>query len=99
MDVNTTAVTVSTMSEVWDFLLYRFLHRASKVKNKGPKDIMAVEELNGEVRFSTHLPYPNNLSRFNPLPSLKIRFDNSCFLFIPVKTMLNVLTVNSLSRG
>uniref|UniRef100_A0A3P9MNU1 Inhibitor of nuclear factor kappa-B kinase subunit alpha n=1 Tax=Oryzias latipes TaxID=8090 RepID=A0A3P9MNU1_ORYLA len=34
-----------------------------KVKNKGPKDIMAVEELNGEVRFSTHLPYPNNLSR------------------------------------
>lgn len=24
---------------------------------------MAVEELNGEVRFSTHLPYPNNLSR------------------------------------
>uniref|UniRef100_A0A6Q2ZDT0 Inhibitor of nuclear factor kappa-B kinase subunit alpha n=1 Tax=Esox lucius TaxID=8010 RepID=A0A6Q2ZDT0_ESOLU len=33
-----------------------------KVRNKGPKDIMAVEELNGEVRFSTHLPYPNNLS-------------------------------------
>uniref|UniRef100_A0A669B7D6 Inhibitor of nuclear factor kappa-B kinase subunit alpha n=1 Tax=Oreochromis niloticus TaxID=8128 RepID=A0A669B7D6_ORENI len=46
-----------------------FLHNlqpvqwASKVRNKGPKDIMAVEELNGEVRFSTHLPYPNNLSR------------------------------------
>uniref|UniRef100_A0A6Q2ZMH8 Inhibitor of nuclear factor kappa-B kinase subunit alpha n=1 Tax=Esox lucius TaxID=8010 RepID=A0A6Q2ZMH8_ESOLU len=45
-----------------------FLHNlqpvqwASKVRNKGPKDIMAVEELNGEVRFSTHLPYPNNLS-------------------------------------
>uniref|UniRef100_A0A3P8WPK3 Inhibitor of nuclear factor kappa-B kinase subunit alpha n=1 Tax=Cynoglossus semilaevis TaxID=244447 RepID=A0A3P8WPK3_CYNSE len=44
-----------------------FLHNlqpvqwASKVRNKGPKDIMAVEELNGEVRFSTHLPYPNNL--------------------------------------
>lgn len=37
--------------------------RASKVRNKGPKDIMAVEELNGEVKFSTHLPYPNNLSR------------------------------------
>ncbi|KAG7275872.1 hypothetical protein CRUP_033285 [Coryphaenoides rupestris] len=45
-----------------------FLHNlqpvqwASKVRNKGPKDIMAVEEQNGEVRFSTHLPYPNNLS-------------------------------------
>uniref|UniRef100_A0A8B9HVE0 Inhibitor of nuclear factor kappa-B kinase subunit alpha n=1 Tax=Astyanax mexicanus TaxID=7994 RepID=A0A8B9HVE0_ASTMX len=33
-----------------------------KVRNKGPKDIMAVEDMNGEVRFSTHLPYPNNLS-------------------------------------
>ncbi|KAM8738678.1 inhibitor of nuclear factor kappa-B kinase subunit alpha-like isoform X1 [Acanthopagrus latus] len=46
-----------------------FLHHmqpvqwTSKVKNKGPKDIMAVEDMNGEVRFSTHLPYPNNLSR------------------------------------
>lgn len=39
------------------------VHRASKVRNKGPKDIMAVEELNGEVKFSTQLPYPNNLSR------------------------------------
>ncbi|KAG8008775.1 Inhibitor of nuclear factor kappa-B kinase subunit alpha, partial [Nibea albiflora] len=36
---------------------------ASKVRNKGPKDIMAVEDVNGEVKFSTHLPYPNNLSR------------------------------------
>uniref|UniRef100_A0A673VVN2 Inhibitor of nuclear factor kappa-B kinase subunit alpha n=1 Tax=Salmo trutta TaxID=8032 RepID=A0A673VVN2_SALTR len=36
---------------------------SNKVRSKGPKDIMAVEELNGEVRFSTHLPYPNNLSR------------------------------------
>lgn len=25
---------------------------------------MAVEELNGEVKFSTQMPYPNNLSRF-----------------------------------
>lgn len=40
--------------------------RASKVRNKGPKDIMAVEELNGEVKFSTQLPYPNNLSRLAP---------------------------------
>ncbi|KAL1262988.1 hypothetical protein QQF64_005727 [Cirrhinus molitorella] len=45
-----------------------FLHNlqpvqwTSKVRNKGPKDIMAVEDMNGEVRFSTHLPYPNNLS-------------------------------------
>uniref|UniRef100_A0A673M9Z7 Inhibitor of nuclear factor kappa-B kinase subunit alpha n=1 Tax=Sinocyclocheilus rhinocerous TaxID=307959 RepID=A0A673M9Z7_9TELE len=35
-----------------------------KVRNKGAKDIMAVEDMNGEVRFSTHLPYPNNLSRY-----------------------------------
>uniref|UniRef100_A0A672YDV3 Inhibitor of nuclear factor kappa-B kinase subunit alpha n=1 Tax=Sphaeramia orbicularis TaxID=375764 RepID=A0A672YDV3_9TELE len=55
-----------------------FLHNlqpvqwASKVRNKGPKDIMAVEELNGEVRFSTHLPYPNNISRtlLEPMESL-----------------------------
>ncbi|XP_068597098.1 inhibitor of nuclear factor kappa-B kinase subunit alpha-like [Brachionichthys hirsutus] len=50
-----------------------FLHHmqpvqwTSKVKNKGPKDITAMEDMNGEVRFSTHLPYPNNLSR----PSLE----------------------------
>lgn len=44
-------------------MLSRLILRASKVRNKGPKDIMAVEELNGEVKFSTHLPYPNNLSR------------------------------------
>uniref|UniRef100_A0A4W5NE97 Inhibitor of nuclear factor kappa-B kinase subunit alpha n=1 Tax=Hucho hucho TaxID=62062 RepID=A0A4W5NE97_9TELE len=44
-----------------------FLHNMQpvhKVRNKGPKDIMAVEDMNGEVRFSTHLPYPNNLSRY-----------------------------------
>lgn len=48
-------------SFVWLHISYLF--RTSKVKNKGPKDIMAVEDMNGEVRFSTHLPYPNNLSR------------------------------------
>ncbi|XP_022618168.1 inhibitor of nuclear factor kappa-B kinase subunit alpha-like [Seriola dumerili] len=59
-----------------------FLHHmqpvqwTSKVKNKGPKDIMAVEDMNGEVRFSTHLPYPNNLSR----PLLE-----------PVETLLQML--------
>uniref|UniRef100_A0A8C5H6Y2 Inhibitor of nuclear factor kappa-B kinase subunit alpha n=1 Tax=Gouania willdenowi TaxID=441366 RepID=A0A8C5H6Y2_GOUWI len=44
----------------------------SKVKNKGPKDIMAVEDMNGEVRFSSHFPYPNNLSRpmLEPMESL-----------------------------
>ncbi|XP_061693563.1 inhibitor of nuclear factor kappa-B kinase subunit alpha-like isoform X1 [Syngnathoides biaculeatus] len=46
-----------------------FLHHmqpvqwTSQVKNKGAKDIMAVEDMNGEIRFSAHLPYPNNLSR------------------------------------
>ncbi|XP_035982361.1 inhibitor of nuclear factor kappa-B kinase subunit alpha [Fundulus heteroclitus] len=35
----------------------------NKVKNKGPKDIMAVEDMNGEIRFSPHLSYPNNLSK------------------------------------
>ncbi|XP_075933076.1 inhibitor of nuclear factor kappa-B kinase subunit alpha-like isoform X2 [Anarhichas minor] len=55
-----------------------FLHHmqpvqwTSKVKNKGPKDIMAVEDMNGEVRFSTHLAYPNNVSRplLEPVESL-----------------------------
>uniref|UniRef100_A0A673MCE5 Inhibitor of nuclear factor kappa-B kinase subunit alpha n=1 Tax=Sinocyclocheilus rhinocerous TaxID=307959 RepID=A0A673MCE5_9TELE len=55
-----------------------FLHNlqpvqwTSKVRNKGAKDIMAVEDMNGEVRFSTHLPYPNNLSRtlLEPLEGL-----------------------------
>uniref|UniRef100_A0A8C7IK11 Inhibitor of nuclear factor kappa-B kinase subunit alpha n=1 Tax=Oncorhynchus kisutch TaxID=8019 RepID=A0A8C7IK11_ONCKI len=55
-----------------------FLHNmqpvqwTNKVRNKGPKDIMAVEDMNGEVRFSTHLPYPNNLSRslLEPVESL-----------------------------
>uniref|UniRef100_A0A669BKM4 Inhibitor of nuclear factor kappa-B kinase subunit alpha n=1 Tax=Oreochromis niloticus TaxID=8128 RepID=A0A669BKM4_ORENI len=55
-----------------------FLHHmqpvqwTSKVKNKGPNDIMAVEDMNGEVRFSTRLPYPNNLSRplLEPVESL-----------------------------
>uniref|UniRef100_A0A672L237 Inhibitor of nuclear factor kappa-B kinase subunit alpha n=1 Tax=Sinocyclocheilus grahami TaxID=75366 RepID=A0A672L237_SINGR len=55
-----------------------FLHNlqpvqwTSKVRNKGPKDIMAVEDMNGEVRFSTRLPYPNNLSRtlLEPLEGL-----------------------------
>lgn len=52
-------------------ILYHLsVHRASKVRNKGPKDIMAVEEPNGEVRFSTHLPYPNNLSRFGHCSNL-----------------------------
>uniref|UniRef100_A0A3Q3JZY3 Inhibitor of nuclear factor kappa-B kinase subunit alpha n=1 Tax=Monopterus albus TaxID=43700 RepID=A0A3Q3JZY3_MONAL len=42
-----------------------FLHHMQpvhKVRNKGLNDIMAVEDMNGEVRFSAHLPYPNNLS-------------------------------------
>lgn len=55
-----------------------FLHHmqpvqwTSKVKNKGSKDIMAIEDMNGEVRFSAHLPYPNNLSRplLEPVESL-----------------------------
>lgn len=33
---------------------------------------MAVEELNGEVKFSTHLPYPNNLSRWRLLLSVRL---------------------------
>ncbi|MFT7807156.1 inhibitor of nuclear factor kappa-B kinase subunit alpha [Arapaima gigas] len=63
-----------------------FLHNlqpvqwTSKVRNKGPKDIMALEELNGEVKFSTHLPYPNNLSRpllepMETLLQLMLRWD------------------------
>ncbi|KAJ8014021.1 hypothetical protein DPEC_G00035920 [Dallia pectoralis] len=55
-----------------------FLHNmqpvqwTSKVHNKGLKDIMAVEDMNGEVRFSTHLAYPNNISSplLEPVESL-----------------------------
>lgn len=45
---------------------------SSIVKNKGPKDIMAIEDMNGEVQFSSHLPYPNQLSRplLEPVESL-----------------------------
>uniref|UniRef100_A0A8C2WM69 Inhibitor of nuclear factor kappa-B kinase subunit alpha n=1 Tax=Cyclopterus lumpus TaxID=8103 RepID=A0A8C2WM69_CYCLU len=63
-----------------------FLHNLQpvhKVRNKGPRDIVAVEELNGEVRFSTHLPYPNNLSRtmLGPMESLlqlMLMWDQGC---------------------
>ncbi|XP_017268329.1 inhibitor of nuclear factor kappa-B kinase subunit alpha-like [Kryptolebias marmoratus] len=34
----------------------------NKVKNKGPKDIMAKEDMNGEVHFLAQLPYPHNIS-------------------------------------
>uniref|UniRef100_A0A6Q2Z688 Inhibitor of nuclear factor kappa-B kinase subunit alpha n=1 Tax=Esox lucius TaxID=8010 RepID=A0A6Q2Z688_ESOLU len=58
----------------WSMLLMVSLHRVlvSCVRNKGPKDIMALEDMNGEVRFSTRLPYPNNLSRplLEPVESL-----------------------------
>ncbi|XP_007546160.2 inhibitor of nuclear factor kappa-B kinase subunit alpha-like [Poecilia formosa] len=44
----------------------------NKVKNKSPKDIMAVEDMNGEIRFSAHVSYPNNLSKplLEPIESL-----------------------------
>ncbi|XP_029465433.1 inhibitor of nuclear factor kappa-B kinase subunit alpha isoform X2 [Rhinatrema bivittatum] len=32
-----------------------------KIKKKEPKHIFAFEEMTGDVRFSTHLPQPNNL--------------------------------------
>lgn len=32
-----------------------------KIKKKDPKHIYAYEEMSGEIRFSTHLPQPNNL--------------------------------------
>lgn len=35
----------------------------SKVKHKGSRDIMVVEDMNMEVKFSSHLPEPNNLNR------------------------------------
>lgn len=54
---------LSALFSVPSFCALTSFCRTSKVKNKGPKDIMAVEDMNGEVRFSTHLPYPNNLSR------------------------------------
>lgn len=35
--------------------------RHEKIKKKDPKHIFASEEMNGEVRFSTHLPQPHSL--------------------------------------
>ncbi|EGW03893.1 Inhibitor of nuclear factor kappa-B kinase subunit alpha [Cricetulus griseus] len=35
--------------------------RHEKIKKKDPKCIFACEEMTGEVRFSSHLPQPNNL--------------------------------------
>lgn len=32
-----------------------------RIKKKDPKHIYAYEEMSGEIRFSTHLPQPNNL--------------------------------------
>uniref|UniRef100_A0AAY4B0D4 Inhibitor of nuclear factor kappa-B kinase subunit alpha n=1 Tax=Denticeps clupeoides TaxID=299321 RepID=A0AAY4B0D4_9TELE len=58
-----------------------FLHNlqpvqwTNKVRHKGPKDIMAVEDMNGEVRFSTSLPYPNNLSLLESLLQLMLKWD------------------------
>uniref|UniRef100_A0A674N4D7 Inhibitor of nuclear factor kappa-B kinase subunit alpha n=1 Tax=Takifugu rubripes TaxID=31033 RepID=A0A674N4D7_TAKRU len=75
-----------------------FLHNlqpvqwASKVRNKGPKDIMAVEELNGEVKFSTQLPYPNNLSRFTPLQRCCLCHLCAFFFCFQVVHILNMTT-------
>lgn len=41
---------------------------------------MAVEDVNGEVKFSTHLPYPNNLSRSDPV-TLQALFMQSVSVF------------------
>ncbi|MEJ1276347.1 hypothetical protein NN561_007251 [Cricetulus griseus] len=38
-----------------------------KIKKKDPKCIFACEEMTGEVRFSSHLPQPNNLCRLSLL--------------------------------
>lgn len=49
---------------------------------------MAVEELNGEVKFSTQLPYPNNLSRLAAVFSAAF-----LSLFLTYKVMLSVKAV------
>ncbi|KAK6468529.1 inhibitor of nuclear factor kappa-B kinase subunit beta [Huso huso] len=36
----------------------------TKLKQKQEDDIVVYEDLSGEVKFSKHLPYPNNLNRF-----------------------------------
>lgn len=48
--------------------------RHEKIKKKDPKHIFASEEMNGEVRFSTHLPQPHSLCRYVcPHHSSKLR--------------------------
>ncbi|MGH0187907.1 UNVERIFIED_CONTAM: hypothetical protein FKN15_026613 [Acipenser sinensis] len=44
------------------------LGRHTKLKQKQEDDIVVYEDLSGEVKFSKHLPYPNNLNRWVPLP-------------------------------
>ncbi|XP_039629534.1 inhibitor of nuclear factor kappa-B kinase subunit alpha [Polypterus senegalus] len=52
----------------------------NKIRNKGPKDIMACEDMFGEIKFYTHLPDTNNLSKaiIDPLENwlqLMLRWD------------------------
>lgn len=41
--------------------LYSLRH--AKVRQKSELDIVVFEDLSGEVKFSSKLPYPNNLNR------------------------------------
>lgn len=63
MEIINAKQTLLLLFSVLSGFVFSCFCRISKVKNKGQKDIMAVEDMNGEVRFSAHLPYPNNLSR------------------------------------
>lgn len=40
------------------------LFRHNKLRLKQDDDIVVYEDLSGEVRFSKHLPQPNNLNRW-----------------------------------
>ncbi|MGH0179914.1 UNVERIFIED_CONTAM: hypothetical protein FKN15_002818 [Acipenser sinensis] len=42
----------------------QIMKKHTKLKQKQEDDIVVYEDLSGEVKFSKHLPYPNNLNRF-----------------------------------
>lgn len=44
-------------------IMHLHLFRHNKLRLKQDSDIVVYEDLSGDVRFSKHLPQPNNLNR------------------------------------
>lgn len=50
-------------SHIYTYISTCVLSRHNKLSLKQNNDIVVYEDLSGEVRFSKHLPQPNNLNR------------------------------------